>query len=162
MNFNQISSIEFPVYVLHTDEVEEQDGLLFCDTQIVDDKNVKGATIGLRRLRTPHKKLYPLKYMLEDFRSLIQHRGENYIDTRGKYFRYEKTTTASLKSIKIKKVEQKRVATIVWLEGVPFPYRVKRPPGERAKFAQVLMVNKRPSILWSFSEEEQKITWRKI
>ena len=162
MNFTEIHTIEFPIYVLHTDEVEERDGLLFCDTQIVDDRNVKGSTIGLRRLRTPHKRLYPLKYMLEDFRSMIQHRGENYIDTRGKYFRYQKTTPAVVKCFKIKKLEEKGVATIVWLEGVPFPYRIKRPPKESVKYAQVLMVNNRPSVLWSFSEEKMKTTWRKI
>ena len=52
MNLNEI---RWPIYVLHSDEVEIRDGLLFCDTQIVDDKNMKGDSLGLRRLQTPHK-----------------------------------------------------------------------------------------------------------
>ena len=41
----KLEDITWPVYVLHSDEVEERDGLLFCDTQIVDDKNMKGKTL---------------------------------------------------------------------------------------------------------------------
>ena len=52
MNFQTLHLIQFPVYVLHNDEVEERDGLLFCDTQIVDDKNVQGETLGIRRLKS--------------------------------------------------------------------------------------------------------------
>lgn len=162
MNFQQIFQIQFPVYVLHSDEIEERDGLLFCDTQIVDDKNVKGSSIGIRRLKTPHKNLYPLKYMLEDFRSMIQHRGDDYIDSNGKYFHYEKTTPVKLDSIKIEKVERKGAASLIWLEKVPFPFTVKRPPSLEMKYAQVLMVSNKPSILWSYSEVKQKRTWRKV
>ena len=97
----KLEDITWPVYVLHSDEVEERDGLLFCDTQIVDDKNMKGKTLGLRRLQSPHKNLYPLKFMLNDFRALIMHRGENYIDSAGKYFRYLKTRTGTIKSYEI-------------------------------------------------------------
>ena len=60
MNLNEI---RWPIYVLHSDEIEERDGLLFCDTQIVDDKNMTGESLGLRRLQTPHKNLYRLKVM---------------------------------------------------------------------------------------------------
>ena len=53
----KLEQIKWPVYVLHSDEIEERDGLLFCDTEIVDDKNMKGETLGLRRLQSPHKNL---------------------------------------------------------------------------------------------------------
>jgi hypothetical protein len=162
MNFQTLHLIQFPVYVLHNDEVEKRDGLLFCDTQIVDDRNVQGETLGIRRLKTPHKNLYPLKYMLEDFRSMIQHRGNNYIDSSGRYFQYEKTTTIMLDSIQIEKIEQKGTASLIWLRKVPFPFTVKRPPEKEMKYAQVLMVNKKPSVLWSYAEKKQKRTWRKV
>jgi len=162
MNFQTLHLIQFPVYVLHNDEVEKRDGLLFCDTQIVDDRNVQGETLGIRRLKTPHKNLYPLKYMLEDFRSMIQHRGDDYIDSKGKYFHYEKTTPVKLESIKIDKIERKGAASLIWLDKVPFPFTVKRPPEKEMKYAQVLMVNKKPSVLWSYAEKKQKRTWRKV
>lgn len=162
MTFDDLHKIVFPVYVLHTDEVEEQDGLLFCDTQIVDDKNVKGTTIGQRRLRTPHKSLYPLKFMLNDFRGMILHRGENYVDSEGQYIRYLKTRTGTIKSYEIEDIEQKDLATLIKLKNIRHRFEVKRPPDSTLKFGQVLMINNRPSILWSLSKKQEKNTWRKI
>tara|TARA_Y100001972_G_scaffold101553_1_gene126519 strand:- start:14 stop:502 length:489 start_codon:yes stop_codon:yes gene_type:complete len=162
MTFEDLHKIVFPIYVLHTDEVEEQDGLLFCDTQIVDDKNVKGNTIGQRRLKSPHKSLYPLKFMLTDFRSMIMHRGENYVDTEGKYFRYQKTRTGIIKSYEIENIEQKELATMIKLKNVRHRFETKTPPDTKFKFAQVLMIDNRPSVLWSVSIQKEKNTWRKI
>ena len=58
-----LSDIEFPVFVIHTDEVEKRDGILWCEGAVVDDTNVAGYTIGQRRLNTPHKNLYELRHM---------------------------------------------------------------------------------------------------
>ena len=52
--------IEFPVFVIHTDNVEEIDGILWIDDQVLDDKNMSGETLGARRLETPMKSIYPL------------------------------------------------------------------------------------------------------
>jgi hypothetical protein len=35
-----LSDIEFPVFVVHTDEVEKRDGILWCEGAVVDDTNV--------------------------------------------------------------------------------------------------------------------------
>ena len=37
---------KFPVYVVHTDNVELIDGILWVEDQVLDDKNMSGATIG--------------------------------------------------------------------------------------------------------------------
>jgi len=157
-----LETIRWPVYVLHSDEIEERDGLLFCDTQIVDDRNMKGTSLGIRRLQTPHKNLYRLKVMIENFQDFVHHKGLNYIDSNGKYFRWVKNKTCSLISHKIEKVEKRDIATLIWCKNIPFPFFVKRPPEARLRYASVLYINKRPSVLYSFSEKEQKKTWRKI
>ena len=54
-------NFEFPLYVVHTDEVIEADGILWIEDQVLDDKNMSGKTLGKRRLQTPMKSLYPLK-----------------------------------------------------------------------------------------------------
>ena len=46
-------SINFPVFVVHTDNVELIDGILWIDNQVLDDKNMKGKTLGQRRLQSP-------------------------------------------------------------------------------------------------------------
>ena len=158
----KLENIKWPVYVLHSDEVEERDGLLFCDTQIVDDKNMSGKTLGVRRLQSPHKNLYQLKVMIEGFQDFVHHKGLNYIDSNGKYFRWIKNTKCNLISHKIQKVEKRDVATLIWCKDIPFPFLVKRPPEARLRYASVLYMGKQPSILYSFSEKQQKNTWRKI
>ena len=96
----KLENIKWPVYVLHSDEVEERDGLLFCDTQIVDDKNMSGNTLGQRRLQSPHKNLYKLKVMIEGFRDFVHHKGLNYIDSNGKFKKAETLTdTQTIKKL---------------------------------------------------------------
>ena len=61
MNYD---NIDFPVFVLHTDNIELIDGILWIDNQVLDDKNMLGTTLGMRRLQSPMKSLYPLKYII--------------------------------------------------------------------------------------------------
>tara|TARA_B100000963_G_scaffold334570_1_gene327886 strand:+ start:807 stop:1286 length:480 start_codon:yes stop_codon:yes gene_type:complete len=158
----KLENITWPVYVLHSDEIVVRDGLLYCDTQIVDDKNMKGTTLGQRRLQSPHKNLYRLKVMIEGFQDFVHHKGSNYIDTKGIYFKWVKTKTCNIISHKIDKIEKRDIATLIWCKDIPFPFFVKRPPEARLRYASVLYMGKQPSILYSFSETKQKKTWRKI
>ena len=89
LNYDQIV---FPVFTVHTDNVEISDGILWVEDQVLDDRNMKGKTLGIRRLQSPMKSIYPLKYMIEDIPSLLIHRGKQYIDSAGHYFVKEKTT----------------------------------------------------------------------
>ena len=106
--------IKFPIYIL-SDEPEEIDGLVIIDDQVVDDKNMTGETLGMRRLQTPMKSLYPLRYMVDDEVGMLKHRGKHFIDTNGVYWYNEKSKTAQLKYHKIRKVEKKEVAAVIWL-----------------------------------------------
>ena len=62
-----LSDIQFPIYVVHTDDVVRQDGILWCEGAVIDDRNTVGASLGERRLKTPMKNLYDLKYQIDDF-----------------------------------------------------------------------------------------------
>jgi len=46
-------NIKFPIWVINSDNVWEQDGIVFLDNTVLDDLNQKGDTIGKRRLQTP-------------------------------------------------------------------------------------------------------------
>ena len=81
--------IKFPIWVLNSDNIWEQDGIIFIDEKVLDDRNQKGDTIGKRRLQTPLKNLFNLKFQIDDYIGLIKHRGKNYIDSSGKYIYYE-------------------------------------------------------------------------
>ena len=88
-----IEDIVFPIFVIHSENVDEIDGILWLDDQVLDDKNMSGETLGLRRIQSPMKSIYPLKYMIEDEIGLMKHRGNTFIDNEGKVINYEKTKT---------------------------------------------------------------------
>ena len=44
-----MQKIRFPIYVIN-EEPEEIDGLVIIGDQVVDDKNMDGSSIGIRRL----------------------------------------------------------------------------------------------------------------
>ena len=106
-------NIKFPIYVVSTDDVDLIDGLLIADGQILDDKNMSGNNLAIRRLQSPMKSIYPLRYMIDTIPDLIRHRGKNYIDSDGRFFQLEKTKTAPIKYHKIGKLEGKGNAALV-------------------------------------------------
>ena len=48
----------FPCFVIHSDNVELIDGILWLDDQVLDDKNMSGHTLGIRRIQSPICLLY--------------------------------------------------------------------------------------------------------
>ena len=159
MNYDKI---EFPVFVLHTDNIELIDGILWIDNQVLDDKNMSGKTLGIRRLQSPMKSLYPLKYMLNDEADILHHQGKFYIDSDGFFFTKSKTTTTQLKYHKIMRVEKKTIASRLWIKDCPFPFPLKRPLPENASWAGVLYRDGIPWFIYDLSEEKKKDSWRKI
>ena len=158
-----MGSIQFPIFALPSSNWEERDGLLFVDNRIVDDKNMTGKTLGMRRLQTPMKDLLPLRGSIAAPISLVrQQRIKNFIDNKGTPFIYEKTTSSSLKYYKIRKIERKNIASVLWLKGVSFPFKVPRPPEESLSWAGVLHVGDIPWILYEYSETKQPDTRRKV
>ena len=156
------NNIDFPVFVLHTDNIELIDGILWIDDQVLDDKNMSGKTLGIRRLQSPMKSLYPLKYMLENESDILHHQGKFYIDSSGIFFTKINTSTTLLRYHKIMRVEKKTSASQLWVKDCPFPFTLKRPLPENASWAGILYRQGIPWILYDLSEEKQKDTWRKI
>lgn len=161
LTYKQIlRSVRFPVYSFSDEDFYMQDGLLISNELVVDDKNQPGDTLGKRRLQTPHK-LKKLTRTYEEFLDIVKENPGNLIDNNGKLFRYEKSSFQSIKSYKIKKKELKETHTRIWLEGVNFAFIVRSPPLGKS-WAQVLHLDNRPWLLYSFSEEKQKEVKRKI
>ena len=157
-----LDEIEFPIFVIHSDNVEEIDGLLWLDDQVVDDKNMSGETLGKRRLQSPMKSIYPLKYMIEDEIGIMKHRSKTFIDNNGRVFNYEKTKTLKLVYHKITKKEKKGIATVLWLKDCPFPFAEKSPPDPECTWAGVLHESGIPWKIYDFTKVKKKNTWRKI
>ena len=154
--------IKFPVFTVHTDEILFIDGILWVGNQVLDDTNMKGKSLGMRRLQTPMTSIYPLKYMIKNIRSYLDHQGKYYIDTTGRFFRKIKTTKVELKYHKIIKVEQKEVVSVLWVKDCPFPFTIDRPIADSETWVGLLYRQGLPWLVYDTSPEKKKNSWRKI
>jgi hypothetical protein len=163
VNYKTIDSIiEYPVFLLPSGNWDVQDGLLILEDLVVDDKNKEGRTLGARRMQTAHKDVMPLKKMLTSYNGILKQKTRCFIDNVGVPFIYEKTKFVQLKYIKIKKVQQKDIATLIWVKGANAPFTVPRPPEEGYTWAGVLHLHGLPWVLYEYSETKLKDTRKKI
>ena len=162
ISYRQIDKIQFPVYVLPSSNWDTIDGLFYVDRILVDDKNMPGETLGKRRLQTPFKDLLPLKRAADNLLAIIKSGHKCFIDSKGVPFIYEKTENCALKYHKIRKVEKKDSASVLWLKGFTFPFVVPRPPPIEYTWAGVLYLKGLPWVLYEYSISKQKDTRRKI
>mgnify|MGYP001165121453 FL=1 len=150
------------MYILGSSNWEEQDGLLFVENRVVDDKNMPGKSLGIRRLQTPFKDLYPLRSSIENLLGIIKQSQTSFIDTDGTPFTYEKTESCSLRYYKIRKIERKDIASVLWLKDINFPFKIPRPPSEELTWTGVLHKNNIPWMIYEYSEHKKSDTRRKV
>ncbi|MEK9894835.1 MAG: hypothetical protein VW518_00230 [Burkholderiaceae bacterium] len=161
LTFRGVSSIAFPIYPLPSSNWEKADGLFFVEGKVVDDKNMRGDTLGVRRLQTSHD-LLPLTKAILDFTGMIKQSKNVFIDSTGIPFIYQKTKMLPLRYKKIKRIDRKVVASVLHLEGEKHPIRIIRPPENGMTWAGVLYYQELPWKLYEYSEEHQKDTRRKV
>lgn len=161
IDYNSLEFVNFPVFALPSDNLHIQDGLVYCDNAIIDDRNQIGDTLGKRRLQTSHK-LLPLRKCYEDLQAFFLSKEKCYIDNLGKVFSYKKTLMTKVVYHKIEKVVDKGVVSIIKAEGVSFPIIVKRPPRTGIEWIAMLYYKTRPWLPYAYSEEYCADTRKKI
>ena len=154
--------VEYPVFLLPSGVWDTQDGLLLIEDTILDDTNQQGKTLGARRMQTPHKDLFPLKRMVSSYNGILKQKTKYFIDNAGKPFVYEKTVFTQLIYLKIKKVEQKNTASLIWFKGHNRPFTVPRPPEDGYTWAGILHLHGLPWVLYEYSETKLKATRKKV
>lgn len=158
-----LKNIRFPVYLLPESSWTKSDGLLFLNGLIVDDKNMSGESLGMRRLQSPfYKSLFPLKKSLNTSAGLLKQTLPYFIDSNGLPFIYEKTVYAKLKYYKIQEVTPKITGCLLKLEGIPKPFSIPRPPADGMLWAGVLHYYGFPWVLYEYSETKLPDTRRKV
>ena len=161
LNYKHVlRNIEFPVYTISSEEVYVEDGLLFVNEKIVDDRNQIGDTIGKRRLTTEHK-LGTLGKICFNYIEMLDAPSTKFIDTKGNPFNYVKTKMLSVVSYRINKKIAKDNYTVLFLKGVNCPFIVPRYP-HTEEWAQILEYDGLPWKLYSLSEKQVKTFRRKI
>jgi hypothetical protein len=162
ITFRDFTKITFPAFLMDSSNWEISDGLFFCEGKLVDDYNQMGTTIGARRMQTPFKDKYELKKAVSAPNGLMKQNTKYFVDSKGKPFIYEKTKIVPLKYMKIKKVERKSYATLIWVKGHNAPFTVPRPPEDGNTWAGVLHLHGIPWMLYEYSDEKLKDTRRKV
>lgn len=153
--------ILFPIYRLSGGDISYQDGILFEGNKVLDDRNQPGATLGERRLQTPHD-CSRLGDTVFDFVELLGNlKSNNFIDSKGVCFKYVKTKMCRVVSYKIKKKISKDTYTILILQGITYLFINNYYP-KAEEWGQVLMLGNLPWKLVSLSEEQLKTYRRKI
>jgi len=162
LTYKTINRATFPVYLLPSDNYHIQDGLVYIDNALIDDRNMPGKTLGLRRLQTPQQGLRKLPRAVNDLTGVLKQHTKHFIDSNGAIFTYEKTVNCSLRYKRIKKVERKNVASLLWVEGIRAPFTIPRPPSDGRGWAGVLYLKGNPWKLYEYSTEHKKDTRRKV
>lgn len=157
-----IKTINFPVYRLKSDDWYYSDGILFIDGKVVDEKNMPGKTLGIRRIQCGRSDLYPLKKAYMNFESMLSSKHKIFIDTSGVPFIYNKTINCKLKYHRIKKVETKDSATIVYFKDINNPFIINRPPLIEPIWARVLYYKDVPWIIFDFQRHKGKDSIRRV
>jgi hypothetical protein len=163
ITYRSLSKIKFPAYFLPSDNVWKEDGIVYVDGRIVDDRNIPSKSLGIRRLKTPFRDLLPLQKSINSFTGIVKNTGNTvYIDSAGNIFLYEKTVMCKVKYHKIHRVDKKDTASVLWVKGINFGFDIPRPPSPEMEWVGVLYFKGLPWKLYEFSEVKLKDTNKKI
>jgi hypothetical protein len=162
-SFKDIKSIKFPVYALPSEDWYRQDGVLFInDGKVLDDTNMPGASLGVRRLQCGRTDLQTLRRAYPDFPSMLSSKKKIFIDSAGKPFIYSRTINSPLIHHKVKRIELKEAVSLVRLHSVPSPFTIPRPPYGDAAWARVLYFKGAPWFIYDFASERGKDSYKRV
>ena len=162
LTYKQFPKVTFPVYRVPSDNWYSHDGLLFIDGILVDDKNMPGETLGIRRLQTYFHDLIPLLKGIDTPTALIKQTGGPYIDSVGKCFIYEKTKFCKVKYYKIRKIEYKNNICLLWAKDLTFSFIIPRPPKDGYTWIGILHLYGLPWMLYEYAKSKQPDMRRKV
>lgn len=162
LTFKRFPKVKFPLFLLGSDNWFEVDGVLFLNDLVVDEKNMPGKTLGIRRVQSRRKDLFPLNKAIFTLSDLIQAKAKIFIDNEGNPFIYQKTYNSPLKCYKIKRIEQKEIASLLWLEGWPTPFTIPRPPLNSPRYVRMLHYKGVPWLVYDYVYNKVKNTYRRV
>lgn len=142
--------------------LSEKDNIVWANDKCLDDRNQPGELLAYRRLVTPHKK-YPIKVTRRNIAELLLDVGScKYIDSKGLVFTYKKTAYYKLITHSIRGVVKKVEYSIIYLNGIPFPFASSSIPPDRCYWARVIHRKGIPWFIYQFSPKFYEPTIKKL
>ena len=162
LEFKHINSIKFPVYPLPSDEVTEEDGLVFLNGKVLDDKNMNADRLGTRRLASPHHPQYSLRIGYTHFGQMLKSGKKYFIDHHGKLFEYRKTQFVKLKYKRIINAEgDSNIGILLTLQGEKIKVEVPTWPGWN-EYAGILYLKGYPWTLYEYYPFDKADSRKKV
>lgn len=175
-----LSEISWPVFrlgemqptivgsvVFYSREYEDKElGTPKIGFRVVDDTEVEGATLGLRRLKLKSMdvRLFPVRRAIYFLADLIKISNATtwFIDSAGKTFQYRRSIRAKLTCHKIKKIlPLNGMGAIVELDGIPTRFKSMYSPYPGQIYAGVLQWGN-GHILYGYYGDPFKPSYRKV
>lgn len=160
--FQDIKSIVFPIYKLPHSDWYRQDGILWMDGLVLDEANMPGRSLGIRRLQSGRQDLHYLKKAILDVPGLINSKWKIFIDSVGTPFIYNKTITAPLIYHQVRKIEQKDSCSVLWVKGSRHGFILQRPPYGDPRWARLLYYKGVPWTVFDFQLTRNKDSRRRV
>jgi hypothetical protein len=156
ITYKDVVNVHWPVYVLpNSTELRYEDGVLWAEGRVVDDRNQTGDTLGVRRLKSPLP-LAQLRRGLENLSQLVAGKNNKFIDRRGNLFKYKRTINATVKYKKIRRIDSKDIASLLWVDGEDTSIPIPRPPPEGYRWVGIVYIaDKFPSLVYDYSPTKQ-------
>lgn len=155
ITIKDINKVCFPVYTIpKTPELGFIDGKLLCNGRVLDDRNLPGETLGQRRVHLNPQTKAPIQYTINSIVELVKFRNNyNFIDNKGRPFVYNKSVNVTIKYKKIKRVDRKTTASVLYVEGCNHGITIPRPPIPTMKYAGIIFYKGAPVTLYEYSSE---------
>jgi len=167
MQHKDFSDIEFPIFTITSTykRIWDEFNIKYIETQngiyILDNKNLKGDTLGERRLKITTGSRYIPRKAYYNITQLIKSKTKTYIDNTGCVFTYRKTRTVPLKYYKVTDVVSTEEGCILSFKGINFKLKTNCREAYEINYIGLLITNM-GYILYDTSEEKKRDTIRKI
>lgn len=162
---SNIPTSESGVLFTYSEEREEDEDLKFT-FRVLDDKNMKGDSLGVRRLHVMAngQRLHRLGKAIFFLGDLIKiaKRNTYFIDTNGRIFQYKKSQRAKLHFKKLTQIIPIPTGgAILEVEGIPSRFKCLLQPKTLELYAGVLEMGM-SHILYGIYEQPYKSSWRMV
>jgi hypothetical protein len=165
--YKNIFDMQFPIFAISTNNkrIWTEDKITYVETAsgvyVLDNKNIKGDTLGQRRLRIKNSKLYIPRAVVHSIPQLIKSKYKNYIDNNGNTFKYIKHTVVPLKYYKVDKIVETDKGCVLKFKNLNNPIILSCREAYGVNYVGFLLTQI-GYITYEYSEVYKADTWRKI
>lgn len=163
----KLTDIYFPIYGITNDYIKTwtEYNVTFVKTHsgtyILDNKNMLGETLGVRRAKIAKNK-YIFRAVVFNVTQLIKSKYKTFMDTTGAIFKYKKDTFVPLKYYKVASVEELGdTGCVLKFRGINYPIKVNYRLAYSIQCIGILHTSL-GYILYEYSDKLKADTRRKI